>query len=67
MSLSNASANDSEKLIQASRVLSPEEKAALRARVERLMSPEDVARMMSELQDKAAKIVAIGESLLDTK
>lgn len=47
--------------------LTAERKAALRERVAQLMTPEEHARLLTELRDNAAEIVMIGQRLLKSK
>lgn len=67
MSLSNALPNDAETVPEASRVLTAEEKAALRERVARLMTPEAFAQLLDEFQENVAKVIAITDRLLESK
>lgn len=67
MSPSDALSNDSELASKASRVLTAEEKAALRERVARLMTPEEFAQLLGEFQENVAKVIAITDSLLESK
>lgn len=47
--------------------LTAERRAALRQRVAQLMTPEEHARLLMEIWDNAAEIVAIGQRLLNSK
>jgi metal-dependent amidase/aminoacylase/carboxypeptidase family protein len=67
MSPSDALSNDSELASKASRVLTLEEKAALRERVARLMTSEEFAQLLDEFQANVAKVIAITDSLLESK
>jgi len=67
MSPSDALPNDSETVPKASRVLTSEQKAALRERMTRLMTPEEFAQLLDEFQENVAKVIAITESLLESK
>jgi len=67
MSPSDARSHDSETAPKALRVLTGEEKAALRARVARLMTPEEFAQLLDEFQENVAKVIAITDSLLESK
>lgn len=67
MPLSNALSNDAETALKASMVLTAEEKAALRERMARLMTPEEFAQLLDEFQENVAKVIAITESLLESK
>lgn len=67
MTPSDALSNDSEPASKASRVLTLEEKAALRERMARLMTPEEFAQLLNEFQANVAKVVAITDSLLESK
>lgn len=67
MSLSDALSNESETAPKASRVLTAEEKAALRERVARLMTPEAFAQLLDEFQENVAQVIAITDSLLESK
>jgi 3-phenylpropionate/cinnamic acid dioxygenase small subunit len=67
MSPSDALSNDSEPASKPSRVLTAEEKAALRERVARLMTPEEFAQLLDEFQENVAKVIAITDSLLESK
>jgi len=67
MSPSDALSNDPETAPKASRVLTAEEKTALRERVARLMTPEEFAQLLDEFQENVAKVIAITDRLLESK
>jgi hypothetical protein len=67
MTPSDALSNGSETAPKASRVLTAEEKTALRERIARLMTPEEFAQLLDEFQENVARVIAITNSLLESK
>jgi len=64
MSLADRSLQNYENTSRGVSSLTPGEKAALRERVARLKTPEEMAALLDELRDAAAEIVIIGQRLL---
>jgi len=46
--------------------LTSEEKAALRERVARLETPEEMTALLNELRDAVAEVIVIGKRLLNS-
>lgn len=46
--------------------LTSEEKAALRERVARLETPEEMAALLNELREAVAEVIVIGKRLLNS-
>ncbi|MBI1280120.1 MAG: hypothetical protein GC179_18470 [Anaerolineaceae bacterium] len=67
MTSSNVSSDCSSKSLEVRRVLTDEEKAAMRERLAALPSPEEMKQKAQQLLDNLAEIGRLCEMLLDEK
>lgn len=67
MSPSDALSNDSESIPKSTKVLTSDEKTALRARVSRLMTPQEFTRLLTDFQETVAEVIAKTDELLESK